>query len=66
MLSILHFARIGSGTVIVLGALIFLIILLCGEQLVGWDPTWRAFGVTPLQPHFFDMHVPLDYATCAA
>src|SRR5439155_11302923 len=35
------------------------------ERLVGWDPTWRAFGVTPLQPPFFDMHIINDYAACA-
>jgi hypothetical protein len=34
-------------------------------QVVGWDPTWRTFGVTPLQPPFFDMHVINDYAACA-
>ena len=31
--------------------------------MVGWNPTWRTFGVTPLEPH---LHVPIDYATCAA
>jgi hypothetical protein len=35
-------------------------------HVVGWDATWRAFGVTPLQPPFFDMHVINDYAACAA
>lgn len=49
-----------------LGALIALIVLLCCGQMVGWNPTWRTFGVTPLEPHFFDMHVPIDYAMCAS
>ena len=35
-------------------------------QTVGWDPAWRAFGVTPLQPPFYDMHIINDYAACAA
>jgi hypothetical protein len=61
-----HSHRVGSGIVITLGALVALIALLCFGKLVGWDATWRAFGVTPLEPHFFDMHVPIDYAVCAA
>ena len=64
--SIWRVPRIGSGIVIAIGALATLIILLCLGQLVGWDPTWHSFGVTPLQPHFFDMHVITDYAACAA
>ena len=51
---------------ITFGVLITLIVLLCFGQLVGWDSTWSTFGVTPLQPHFFDMHVVIDYATCAS
>jgi hypothetical protein len=57
--------RAGSGTVITCGTIVALIALLCLGRLVGWDATWRAIGVTPLPPHFFDMHVPLDYAACA-
>jgi hypothetical protein len=57
--------RLGSGTVITCGALVALIALRTLGRLVGWGPTWRAFGVTPLPPHFFDLHVPLDYAACA-
>ena len=34
-------------------------------RVVGWEPTWRTLGVTPLQPPFFDMHVINDYAACA-
>jgi hypothetical protein len=56
----------GSGTVVTFGLLITLAVLLFGGHAVGWDATWRSFGVTPLQPHFFDMHVILDYAACAA
>ena len=36
------------------------------EHIVGWDPAWRAFGVTPLQPPFYDMHIINDYAACAS
>jgi hypothetical protein len=41
------------------------IALLALGRVVGWDATWRTFGVTPLQPPFFDMHVINDYAACA-
>jgi hypothetical protein len=34
-------------------------------RFIGQNPTWRAFGVTPLQPPFFEMHVINDYATCS-
>jgi hypothetical protein len=40
--------------------------LLVLNHVVGWAPTWRAFGVTPLQPAFFDMHVINDYVACAS
>lgn len=56
---------IGSGTVVALGLLGIAIILVSSCDAVGWDPTWRAFGVTPLHPPFFDMHVVNDYAACA-
>jgi hypothetical protein len=56
---------IGSGTVVVLGIAGAAAALLVIGRVVGWDPTWRAFGVTPLQPPFFDMHVINDYAACA-
>ena len=58
--------HIGSGTVIAFAALVTLIALLGLGQLVGWDPTWRTIGVTPLQPPFYDMHIIMDYAACAA
>lgn len=58
--------RIGSGTVVSAGMLVALVTLLLLGRAVGWDPTWRAFGVTPLQPPFFDMHVINDYAACAS
>jgi hypothetical protein len=40
-------------------------VLLALGHIVGWDPTWRTFGVTPLQPPFFDMRIINDYAACA-
>ena len=43
-----------------------LVVLLWSGYAIGWDATWRSFDVTPLHPYFFDMHVPLDYAACAA
>ena len=48
-----------------LGIVSTAVALLALGRVVGWDPTWRAFGVTPLQPPFFDMHVINDYAACA-
>ena len=60
-----HIPRIGSGTVVALGLAGAAVALLALGRVVGWDPTWRAFGVTPLQPPFFDMHVINDYAACA-
>jgi hypothetical protein len=56
---------LGSGTVVALGVVGTAIALLVLGVVVGWDPTWRAIGVTPLQPPFFDMHVINDYAACA-
>jgi Glycosyltransferase family 87 len=56
---------IGSGIVVALGIVGTSVALLALCRVVGWDPTWRAFGVTPLQPPFFDMHVINDYAACA-
>jgi hypothetical protein len=58
--------RVDSGVVVALGLIVFAMILLAFQQIVGWNATWRAFGVTPLQPTFFDMHVINDYAACAA
>jgi hypothetical protein len=46
--------------------LVTLVVMLSSGYATGWDATWRSFDVTPLHPHFFDMHVPLDYAACAA
>src|SRR5260370_16166370 len=56
---------IGSGTVVALGIVGAGVGLLALGRVVGWDATWRTFGVTPLQPPFFDMHVINDYAACA-
>ena len=39
-----------SGTVAAVG-------LVTTARVVGWEPTWRAFGVTPLYPPFADMRV---------
>lgn len=58
--------QIGSGAVTAMGLAVFVTVVLALEQFVGWDATWRALGVTPLQPPFFDMHVINDYAICAA
>ena len=60
-----HLRRIGSGTVVALGVAGTAVALLALGRVVGWDSSWRAFGVTPLQPPFFDMHVINDYAACA-
>jgi hypothetical protein len=60
----LHVRSIGSGTVVALGLVVTAIVLLALGRVVGWGPTWRAFGVTPLQPpSFWDMHIIND---CAA
>jgi hypothetical protein len=56
---------IGSGTVVLSAVLIALLVLLGLGDLIGWDPTWRTFGVTPLEPHFFDMHAVTDHVDCA-
>jgi hypothetical protein len=58
-------SRIGSGAVVTLGLVCVTIALFALEHTVGWGPTWRAFGVTPLQPPFYDMHIINDYAACA-
>lgn len=65
MISSRHVHSIGSGAVVTLGIVGVAVALLALERLVGWDATWRAFGVTPLQPPFFDMHVINDYAACS-
>ncbi len=59
-------ARFGSGSVVAAGIVVVIISMLALGRSVGWDPTWRTFGVTPLQPPFFDMHVVNDYAACAS
>src|SRR5258707_4422678 len=60
-----HVRSIGAGTVGALGIVAAAVALLALGRLVGWNQTWRAFSVTPLQPPFFDMHVINDYAACA-
>jgi len=58
--------RIGSGFVIVGVATITLLVMLCLGHFVGWEPTWRSLGITPLSPHFFDMHGVMQQAACAS
>lgn len=60
-----HFRAAGSGSVVLLGIIATAATIFFLVGTVGWDTTWRAFGVTPLQPPFFDMHVINDYAACA-
>ena len=66
MKSVRRWPRIGSGTVIVSAFVIVSLLLLYLGDLIGWDLTWRTFGVVPLQPHFFDMHAVTDHAACTA
>jgi hypothetical protein len=65
MISSRYVHCIGSGAVVTPGIVGVAVALFALERLVGWDATWRAFGVTPLQPPFFDMHVINDYAACS-
>jgi hypothetical protein len=64
--SVRRWPRIGSGTVIMSTVVMVLFVLLYFGDWVGWDLVWRSFGVTPLQPKFFDMHAVTDHAHCAA
>jgi hypothetical protein len=57
--------RIGSGLFITNALLIALLVLLCSGYWIGWDATWRSLDVTPLQPHFYDMHAVTDHAACS-
>lgn len=59
-------AGFGSSVVVAFGLTGFAMAVVVFVHLVGWNATWRALGVTPLQPPFFDMHVINDYAACAA
>lgn len=63
--SIRNVRRIGSGAVLAVGIAGASVVLLAFGRVVGWGPTWRTFGVTPLQPPFVDMHIINDYAACA-
>jgi hypothetical protein len=60
-----HRRGLDSGVVVARGLVSVAMGLLALGRAVGWDATWRAFGITPLQPSFFDMHVVNDYAACA-
>ena len=53
MISDRHVHRVGSGTVVALGMVSAGVGLLALGRVAGSDATWRAFGVTPLQPPFF-------------
>ena len=64
--SIPPWQRIGSGTIVLSAVAIAVFVLFGLGHLVGWNPTWRSVGVTPLEPHFFDMHAVTDHAECAA
>ena len=64
--SIPPWQRIGSGTIVLSAIAIAVFVLFGLGHLVGWNPTWRSVGVTPLEPHFFDMHAVTDHAECAA
>jgi Glycosyltransferase family 87 len=64
--SVWFWPRIGSGIIIVGVLVSALLVLLCSGYWLGWDPTWRSLGVTPLQPHFFDMHALTDHAACTS
>src|SRR2546423_15174226 len=66
MISDRHVHRVGSGTVVALGMGSAGGGLPALGRVAGSDATWRAFGVTPLQPPFFDMHVINDYAPSAS
>jgi hypothetical protein len=55
----------GSGTVIVAAIIVTLGALLFFGNWIGWDLTWRSFGVTPLHPYFFDMHALTDHVACS-
>ena len=59
-----HFRNAGSGSVVLLGIIATAAAIILSVNVFGWDTTWHAFGVTPLQPPFYDMHVINDYAAC--
>lgn len=59
------FHTVGSGCVVLLGIIATAVALFFLVSVFGWDTAWRAFGVTPLQPPFFDMNVINEYAECA-
>ena len=63
-LTLRHF--IGSGGVMIAGLLIALVVGLILGYVSDWEATWRAFGVTPLKPHFFDTHAVTDHVECAS
>ena len=50
-----HFRNAGSGSVVLLGIIATAAAIILSVNVFGWDTTWHAFGVTPLQPPFYDM-----------
>jgi len=56
---------LGSGTVIAGVTVIALATAVSMGLATSWDATWRSLGVTPLSPHFFDMHALTDHLACA-
>lgn len=56
----------GSGSVLVATVFFAVFILISLGYTTSWDTTWRSLGVTPLEPHFFDMYAVTDHAACAA
>jgi hypothetical protein len=56
----------GSGTIITIALLGVLLVMICLGRTIGWQATWRAIGVTPLDVPFRDMHIIMAYAACAS
>lgn len=55
---------IGSGTVILGAAGLYILMLICFGELAGWERAWRVFGVAALKLPFGDMHHVTDHAAC--
>jgi hypothetical protein len=55
-----------SATSLLLTVCLTMAALACLGYLTSWEAAWRSFGVTPLEPHFYDMHAITDHAVCAA
>ncbi len=55
-----------SATALLLTVCLAVAGIVCLGYLTSWEAAWRSFGVTPLQPHFYDMRAVTDHAFCAA